>query len=490
MTAAGLALAVQVISTVTLARLLAPADFGIVTMVTTFSLLLVNFGLNGFSEAVIQFEEIDHQTASNLFWLNTGTALLLSIALAAGGSLLARFYRNPLVTHVAAFVSIGIVISAVSVIHLALLKRAIRFVGISGNDFVGRVMNTTVSIVLALKGWGYWALVAGILTQQLSVTVGALWLCPWIPSFPRRTGQTGAMVRFAAKVYGQFAVYYSHQNIDNLLVGWRFNAVALGFYKRAFDLFALTASQVTSPLNNVALATLSRLNQDHDRFRKTLASSLGMVAFVGMAASADLTLVGRDVVWLVLGAKWSESGRIFEIFGPGIGAMLLYSILGWVHLPIGKPGRWLRWSLVALAFTVCLFLAALPWGPAGIAAAWSISYWVLLVPSFWYAGRPIGFGVSALITSVWRYTAAALVAGGATAAIIHRTSLWSTSLNTSAALTATIVTSMLFVTLYLIMVILFYRGLTPLHELGSLLRELAPSQKETTPVGEALEGCE
>jgi PST family polysaccharide transporter len=489
-TAAGLALAAQVVSTVTLARLLTPADFGVVTMVTTFSLLLCSFGLNGFSEAIIQFEEIDHQTASNLFWLNTGAALVLAILFAAAGSVLARFFHNPLVTGVAAALSIGIVISAASVIHLALLKRAIRFVGISGNDFIGRAMNTAVSILLALKGWGYWALVAGIIAQQVSVTVGALCLCPWIPSLPRRTGKTSAMVRFAAKVYGQFAAYYSQQNVDNLLVGWRFNAVALGFYKKAFDLFALTASQLTAPLNNVALAALSRLNQDRDRFRRTLASSLGMVAFVGMAASADLTLVGRDVVRLVLGARWAESGRIFEIFGPGIGAMLLYSTVGWIHLPIGKPGRWLRWSLVALAFTLSSFLVALRWGPSGIAAAWSISYWILLIPCFWYAGRPIGFGVSDLIGAIWKYIAAALIAGGVTAAIIHGTPLWNIPSSTSAALAATIITSILFVTLYLVMVILIYRGLAPLREFGGLLRELAPSQKETTPVVEALEGCE
>ena len=185
---------------------------------------------------------------------------------------------------------------------------------------------------------------AGIVAQQLSVTIGAWWLCRWIPSLPRRTGKTGAVVRFAAKVYGQFSLGYSTQNIDNLLVGWRFNAVALGFYKKAYDLFALSASQLTAPLHNVALAALSRLNQDPVRFRRYLANSLGIIAFVGMAVSADLTLVGKDVVRLVLGPKWSESGRIFELFGPGIGVMLLYSTVGWIHLSIGKPGRWLRWS--------------------------------------------------------------------------------------------------------------------------------------------------
>ncbi len=90
--ASGLALAAQVVSTIMLARLLSPTDFGVVAMVTTFSFVLASVGITGFTEAVIQLEEIDHHTASNLFWLNSGAGLVLAIAFAAAGSLLSRFY--------------------------------------------------------------------------------------------------------------------------------------------------------------------------------------------------------------------------------------------------------------------------------------------------------------------------------------------------------------------------------------------------------------
>jgi len=488
--ASGLALGAQVISTVILARLLAPADFGVVAMVTTFSLLLVNFGLNGFTEAIIQVEEIDHYTASNLFWLNTVAGLVLAVGFAAAGSVLARFYRNPLVASAADGLSIGIFIAAISVIHLSLLKRAMYFGATAANDLLSRVVNTAVAILLAWKGWGYWALVAGIVAQQLSVTLGAWWLCSWIPSLPRRTGKSGSMVCFAAKVYGQFSLTYATQNIDNLLVGWRFNANALGFYKKAYDLFALSASQVTSPLHNVALAALSRVNQDHVRFRRYLVSSLGMIAFVGMAMSANLTLVGRDVVRLVLGPKWLISGGIFELLAPGVGALLLYATIGWIHLSLGKPERWLRWSIVELAFTVCLFLIVLRWGPEGIATAWSISYWTLLIPAFWYAGRPIEFGISDLVVAIWRYAAAALVAGLATAALIRGSAFRGTPSSTNAALSAIIVISLIFITVYLGAVISFYRGLAPLRQLASLLRDLTPTRNATKSAAKAAVGYE
>jgi O-antigen/teichoic acid export membrane protein len=486
--ASAVALGAQVISTVILARLLAPSDFGVVAMATTFSLFLASFGLNGFTEAVIQFEEIDEHTVSNLFWLNTGAGLVLGCAFFEAGSLLGSFYHNPVVANVAKGLSVGIVIAAGSVIHLALLKRAMCFTATSTNDVLGRAINTAVAIVLALRGWGYWALVGGIVAQQTSVTLGAWWLCRWVPSVPRATGRSGSMIRFSAKVYGQFTFAYAAQNVDNLLVGWRFNAGALGYYKRAFDLFALTASQLTSPLNNVALAALSRLNQDPARFRRYLASSLGMIAFIGMAVSADLTLVGRNVVRLVLGAKWSESGRIFEIFAPGIGAMLLCSTIGWIHLSIGKPGRWMRYSLVALAFTASSFVIALHWGPAAVAGAWSISYWILLLPSFWYAGQPVGFKAFDLFCSIWRYTAAALVAGSGTYLISRLTTFWGTQPGPGDAFVAILFVSALFTVLYLGMVIIFHGGIAPLSQFTNLLRDLSPAHKVSTQTVEVAEG--
>src|SRR5438445_13652963 len=112
--------AIQMIATVVLARLLTPADFGVVTMVTTFSLLLMNFGLNGFTEAVLQREEIDHTLASNVFWINLGVGVLLMIGVSGAGPLLASFYGDPRVDAVAVAMSVTIFFTSVSVQHLAL----------------------------------------------------------------------------------------------------------------------------------------------------------------------------------------------------------------------------------------------------------------------------------------------------------------------------------------------------------------------------------
>ena len=242
----GIAFAVQTIATMVLARILTPADFGVVTMVTTFSLLLVSFGLNGFTELILQRDRVDLTLASNLFWINLGASLLLAVGFASTGSLLARFYGNPHVRLVAVGMSATIFLSGTSVLHLALLKRAMEFTALSVNGIIATVLSVTVSILLGLGGWGYWALVVGNITLQTSISMGAWILCRWTPSLPRRLADTRSAMRFALNVYSHFIVSYFTSNLDNLLVGWRFNAQNLGVLQES--LRSIRASRHAAPV--------------------------------------------------------------------------------------------------------------------------------------------------------------------------------------------------------------------------------------------------
>lgn len=474
--AQGLALLVQMVATVVLARLLTPSDFGVVAMVTTISLLVMNFGLNGFTEAVVQSEDISHTLVSNLFWINLGSCFLLTLGFAGAGSLLAWFYGDPRVTLVSIGVSLTIFFTGVSVLHLALLKRAMEFPVIAVTNVFARGVSVVVSIILALMGWGYWALVAGVIAMPLSNTVGAFILCRWVPSLPRRAAGTRKLVRFAIDVYGHFTVNYFARNVDNLLVGWQFGAESLGFYKKAYDLFALSLSQLVSPLSVVAVAALSRLKDDAAQYQRYFLRSLALLAFVGMGLGADLSLVGRDLIRVVLGSRWGEAGSIFVFFGPGIGVMLLYYTHGWIHLSIGTANRWLRWGVIEFVVTGLLFVAGLPWGAVGVAAAWTVSFWVLLVPSFWYAGKPVGFGVKPVLETIWRYIVASLAATAASVWVVGHFHPFGAETGIVGALARMVTVSALFGALYLIAVVALHRSFEPFTQVVKLLPDMLPSR--------------
>jgi PST family polysaccharide transporter len=163
----GLGFGVQMVSTVVLARLLTPSDFGLVAMVTTFNLLLTNFGMNGFTEAIQQREQINRWLVSNLFWINLGIGAVLTVGFAASGSLMARFYGDAKVAQVAIAIAPTILLNSVAVEHLALLKRAMRFSTVSFNEVTGRTVAVLVAIGLGWAGFGYWALVASALAAPL-----------------------------------------------------------------------------------------------------------------------------------------------------------------------------------------------------------------------------------------------------------------------------------------------------------------------------------
>ncbi len=369
----GVGVGIQIVSAAVLARLLTPNDFGVVTMVTTFSLLFVNFGLNGFTEAVIHREDINHKLASNLFWINVGGSTLLAVGFAAAGSLLARLFKDPRVTEVAAWIALTIFLSGLSVMHLALLKRMMRFSLVSANDMFARAFSVAVAIVLAWIGWGYWALVASAIALTASTCIGGWVLCRWTPGLPRRAPGTGAMVRYAVHTYGRFSTGYFTNNFDNFLVGWKLGPAQLGFYKKAYDLFGLPSNQFSTGLTIVAVSALSRLQRDIVQYKRYLLSALGVMALLGMGISGDLVLVGRDVILVLLGPRWGESGRLFTLFAPGIGFMLLYGTHVWIHLSLGHANRWFRWGIVDLVVTTLFLLGGLHWGAAGIAMAWVAS---------------------------------------------------------------------------------------------------------------------
>jgi len=485
-----MAMAIQVIATVVLARLLTPRDFGLMAMVTTFSLLLTNASSNGFIDSVLQRKEITRELASNLFWMNLAIAVALTLLFIAAAPLLARFYSEPTVAIVTVGMSATILLAVVPVMHATLLRRAMRFPALAKNDLISRAVSVLVSITFGVAGWGVWALVMGQVAMALSVAIGVWILCPWVPSPPSRRAQTRSTLKFAGHISVRYSINYFVRNSDNLLVGWRFGANPLGYYKKAYDLFAMSMTQLVSNNANVAVTALSRVREDREQYLRYLLGAIGMLAFIGMGLSGDLTLIGKDVIRVLLGPKWGEAGWIFTFFAPAIGVMMVSGVHGWIHVSLGHADRWLRWGIFEWVVTCSLFLAGLPLGPKGIAIAWSVSFWILTLPAIWYAGKPIGFGAGPVIRAIWRYIAAALVAGAAAYWLLAHTRFLVDAQGAGGAALRIACVTVLFGTMYVSWVVILHGSPAPLRTLAKLMRELRGRKRgsasaATTSGGEA-----
>jgi O-antigen/teichoic acid export membrane protein len=475
-----ISLIANIFGVIILARILQPKDFGIVTMVSTFYLLLTNFGENGFSEYIIQKQTINQSELNNIFWMHGVLSFSLMLIFMSMAPILALFYNEPLITPVSVVMAFGIIVQMLSTVHVAILKRNMEFSKVAINGVVSGAIGLMLAIVMAMTGAGYWAVVARQLSIPLVMAIGAWVVCPWRPGLPGRMKGAIGSFRYVLHVYGNFCLNHFARSLDKILLGKFHGAQILGIYDRAYYLSNMPSEQLLAPLHSVALATLSRLREDNESFCNYFKKAISTLAFLGVLAGLILTIAGKDLIYVLLGPEWEQSGVVVVAFGPGIGAMFIYTTHSWIHLSLGKPERWLRWSLVSSLVTGGLSLIFAPFGPVALASALSLSFYVLLFPSLWYAGRPIGLKVIPICKAIGPFFGSGIgtwLIWAGSFNLITTTSNFLIELNIFLRLFLEISISTF---MYVTLVIAFHRGLGPIMEIVNLGRTFF--SREEAPV--------
>jgi O-antigen/teichoic acid export membrane protein len=407
--AQSISLIVHMGGVVILARLLRPDDFGLVTMVTAFSLLVMNFGINGFTEYIIQKKTLSHAELSTIFWLYTAIGVVLTLLFIIASPLLAMFYDEPKIISIAIVMAFGITIQAISAQHLALLKRNMEFKRLAINQLMGEVLSVLLAIGMAVLGMGYWAIAARQLSANVAIAAGAWVMSPWRPGLYLEKRKIGRILKYVINVYGNFTLGYFARNIDKVLLGRFLGSQVLGTYDRAYHLSSMPAEQLVTPLHSVALASLSRFRDDPERYSLYFNKALRVLAFIGALASLILTMTGNDLIFVLLGPGWEVSGHIVTAFGPGVAGMLICSTSSWLHLSLGRPDRWLRWNLMTFSLTVVGVAVAAYYSAIAVAAVYSISFNLMMIPSIWYAGKPIKLRITPILVNLWPFIGSAIL---------------------------------------------------------------------------------
>lgn len=402
---------IQMGSTMVLARLLTPADFGLIAMVmaiTGFADLFKNLGL---STATVQRAEINHDQVSVLFWVNVGISLLIMLVTAALAPVIAVFYGDPRLTVVAVVLSAAFVFGGLTVQHQALLRRHMRFTALAAIEVGSMLCGVAAAIIAARAGAGYWALVIMNLARPIATMLGVWVFCRWWPGWPSRRSGAGTMLRFGANLTAFSLVNYLSRNLDNVLIGRFWGAGPLGFYAKAYGLLMLPMHQINGPVGAVAVPAMSRLQNDHERYRSYYSKALTIIAGLSTPVVIFLLVAADKLVLVLLGGQWVGIAPLFRILGPAALMSATNVAGGWVYVTFGHVNRQLRWAIFS-SIVCCLSIGVgLPWGATGVALAVSISHVVLKVPSLWYCYRGTPVRLGDFFGAVWRPAVASVGAG-------------------------------------------------------------------------------
>ncbi len=364
-----LKLVLQLGSTIVLARLLSPRDYGIFGMAWVVTGFLGLFSDMGLSVATIQRERITHRDVSALFWLNAALGLLIALLSLALAPVVAWFYGEPRLGPVVAALAIAFVLGGAAVQHQALLRRQMRFGRIALLETVAMLVGTAAGIGAAAAGLSYWSLVVMQLATSFTTLLLSLLLCPWLPGRPRRGADVRGLLRFGAHLMGFNIVNYLGKSVDPALLGWRWGPIPVGLYGNARKLMQLPITQVNAPVTQVALPALSRIRDDPVRYRAAYVRLVEKLLILAMPGVAFLIATSDWFVALLLGPQWSESSRLFAILG--IGALLepICNSSGWLLISQGRSREMLAMGVSDAALRFGLIALALPWGATGVAVA-------------------------------------------------------------------------------------------------------------------------
>jgi O-antigen/teichoic acid export membrane protein len=401
----------QTASTVALARLLKPQDFGLIAMASAIIGLIGSWTDLGLSNATVQRSEITHAQVSVLFWINCalGTGVMLVVALLAPA--IAWFYHEPRLVGVTLALSTNFFLAGLTIQHRALLRRQMRFKLIAMIESLSMAFGIATGIAMAWLQFGYWSLV-GVSVGVSVLNCALVWAtCGWRPGAFRRRVGARPMLAFGANVIGfQFLTYFT-RNFDNILIGRVLGAAALGIYSKAYGLLTLPMSQINWPLSAVLLPALSRLQDKPPEYARLFLHATRAIALVTVPIVVFSFFLAEDTVLVFLGRQWLAAGRVFQLLAPAAAASAIAFAPNWLCQSLGRPRRQVHYALVSAPVCVAGFLIGIKWGITGVAVSFSLTFTILFSAYVAYAASGSPVKCSEIALSFWSALWPSCIAG-------------------------------------------------------------------------------
>jgi O-antigen/teichoic acid export membrane protein/glycosyltransferase involved in cell wall biosynthesis len=376
------------VSTMILARLLTPRDFGLLAMVWTVMGFLRIFKDAGLSAATVQREGITHTQVSNLFWINVAVSGFISVLVAASAPLIAWFYHEPRLVGITLWLSSTFLLAGLAVQHTALLSRQMCFKAMAIIQVGSALAGVLVGVGMAWFNYGYWSLVWMNVTTSF-VTLLLTWSASsWRPQFFKTHSGTRSLLYFGANLTAGTFIYSLARGLDGLMIGRFCGAVPLGLYSRASALLARPLDQFIAPIQAVVIPAFSRLQTQPERYRQNFMRLYEGIALAGFFFTAMFFALAHPLTLVVLGHKWEKATVIFAALSFAALQTPLGACASWLLTSQGRGKDSLVASWIIAVIIVLSFIIGLPFGPAGVAIAYSAGCLLVQTPIYyWFVGR-------------------------------------------------------------------------------------------------------
>jgi lipopolysaccharide exporter len=392
---------VGLISTLVLARVLTPSDFGLVAMAMAVVALLELMGAFGFDSALIQRQHTERKhfdtawTFNVIFGVCIAT-LLLVLALPA-----ASFYREPRLELMLPALAVGALIGGFENIGTVAFRKELDFSKEFRFLLAKRLAGFFVTVTLALVFRSFWALIAGTVTGKLMAVFISYRLHPYRPRLT--LAARADLLHFSKWIFISNLIQFLHSRSTDFVLGRTVGSHGLGVYNIATEIAAMPSTELIAPLNRAVYPAYSRLASTRDQLWERFLEVFGIICLLAFPVAVGLYCVSELVVTLLLGDKWNEAVPIMQIAGYSGLLAALQGNMYLVILALGQPkaNTLLSAGLLVVSLPAVVY-ASLQFGPLGAAYAHfvvSVLGFIGIVVVF---TRFTGLPLARLIAVMWR----------------------------------------------------------------------------------------
>ena len=375
---------------VILAKLLQPADFGLVALAVVFVNFAQVFVDQGLGDALIQRRELTRSHIDTAFWAAMATGLLLTGLGVVLAIPIAAVLDQPVLQPILQVLSLTFVLAAMSSIQIALLRRELAFRSLAVRSIFAIVAGGAVGIGMAYLGFGPWALVGQQVSSAVAAVLTLWWVLPWRPSLRFSKEHFRSLFSFGINVVGTDTVGFFARNTDNLLIGAFLGTTPLGLYAVGYRILDTSQVLLINISRKIAFPALASVQHEPARIQRAYFKLTRVSGALIMPAYVGLALVASQLVVVIFGERWIASGPVAAVLfliGP---VLTVQAYSASLFYAVGHPQVNFRIRLLTMVVRVAGFFVAVPHGIVAVAIAFTVSGYLLLpLNLYWqrvYAG--------------------------------------------------------------------------------------------------------
>lgn len=394
-----------------LTRILLPEDYGMVGLVLIFIAVGQTLVDAGFSSALIWKKNTTQTDYSSVYYFNIGVSLIIYIFFFFLAPLIAKFYEKPELISLIRVICLNFIILSFGVIQQTILYKKFDIKTLAKVNFIGSLLGGILSLILALKGFGVWAIVVQILSKNI-ISTALLWIFnSWRPIWVFSMGSIKSLFNYGSKIMIAGLLYSIFQNLYFVIIGKIFPIVTLGYYTRAVQLSEFPVTTVSSIFQRITFPVFSILQDETERLKNAVRKSLRTIVFIlypvmfGLMASSDI------FIELMFSAKWLPASIFFKLLCI-LGLLYPFLVINDEVLKAkGRSGLLLKLQIISKVIIVINFVITYRWGISAIIIGQIVSVFITFSINAWITGRLITYSQLQQLRDTFPYLLISLIMG-------------------------------------------------------------------------------